>query len=202
MTTFLLIRHGLHDFGGDKIAGRTPGVHLSPAGFEQATKLASSLKEVVFDEILCSPMERTCETASLIAEGRSISPTIAPDLIELGFGDWSGKALSELKPQERWKQFNDFRSGTRAPHGELMLETQLRIVNFMSLVHDRLPDGTVALVSHGDVIKSALAYWLGVPLDLFLRIEISCASVSVVQLADYGPWVKCVNALNFSTEIL
>lgn len=58
---------------------------------------------------------------------------------------------------------------------------------------ERHRDECIAMVSHGDVIKGALAYWLGVPLDLFLRIEIGLASVSVVAIGDYGPWVLCVN---------
>ena len=41
-------------------------------------------------------------------------------------------------------------------------------------------------------------YFLGVPLDLLLRIEISCASVSVVEWGDYGPWMLGVN---FTGEI-
>ncbi|HSU65911.1 MAG TPA: histidine phosphatase family protein, partial [Tepidisphaeraceae bacterium] len=83
--------------------------------------------------------------------------------------------------------------GTRIPGGELMLEIQSRIVKQMLRLREVHPEQCVAIVSHGDVIKAALAYWLGVPLDLFLRIEISLASVSVVAIGDYGPWVLCVN---------
>jgi probable phosphoglycerate mutase len=50
-----------------------------------------------------------------------------------------------------------------------------------------------AHVLGGDVIKAAVAYFIGTPLDLFRRMEISLASVSVVAIGDYGPWVLCVN---------
>ena len=53
----------------------------------------------------------------------------------------------------------------------------------------------VALVSHGDVIKATLAYYLGVPLDLFQRIEISPASLSIVRVERYGPEVLLINGL-------
>jgi broad specificity phosphatase PhoE len=52
---------------------------------------------------------------------------------------------------------------------------------------------TVALVSHGDVIKIAIAHFLGVHLDLVQRIEIGPASISVVDVRPYGPLVLLVN---------
>ena len=50
-------------------------------------------------------------------------------------------------------------------------------------------------MSHADPIRAALAYFLGMPLDLLLRLEISPASVSVLQLDDWGPKVLCVNEI-------
>lgn len=193
MTIFFLIRHALHSLGGETIAGRLPDVHLSPAGQAQATQLATRLGEAPLKAIYCSPLERTRETAATIGAQLALEPQILSDLHELDFGDWMGQKLDALRPQEKWRQFNAFRSGTRAPNGELMLETQLRIIGCMARLRERHPNESVALVSHGDVIKSAVAYYLGVPLDLFQRIEISPASVSIVAIADYGPWVLCVN---------
>ncbi len=51
----------------------------------------------------------------------------------------------------------------------------------------------IALFSHGDVIKAAVAYALGVPLDLFGRIEISSGLGQCRRGHDYGPWVLAVN---------
>lgn len=195
MTTFLLIRHALHDYGGHRIAGRTPGVHLSSEGKRQAEALAARLSQQTIHALYTSPMERTQETADLIAAGHGLTPQIAPQIIELDFGDWTTQDLEELRPQESWRQFNAYRSGSPAPNGELMLQTQARIVNFMLEIRAQHEDQTVALVSHGDVIKSAVAYFLGVPLDLFQRIEISPASISTIGLANYGPWVMGVNSV-------
>lgn len=193
MTVFFLIRHALHLFGGEAIAGRTPDVHLSPQGQEQAEKLSKRLSHVSFEAIYSSPMERTQETAHAIAAQQNIEAQVRLEINELDFGDWMGQRLDDLRPQEPWKQFNSFRSGTRAPNGELMLETQSRIVAFMQGLRAQHPHGNVALVSHADVIKSAVAYYLGVPLDLMSRIEISPASVSVIAVADYGPWILGLN---------
>ncbi len=74
-----------------------------------------------------------------------------------------------------------------------MLEIQTRVVAEMVRLREAHPGECMAVVSHGDVIKAAVAHFLGVPLDLFLRIEIGLASVSVVAVGDTGPWVLCVN---------
>jgi len=192
-TTFLLIRHGAHLLGGDKIAGRSPGIDLSPLGHEQSARMAQRVAQLPLKAIYSSPVERTRQTAQHLSEQTGLSVHILDDLAEVDFGDWTLKALDELRPQPLFKQWNAFRSGTRIPGGELMLEIQSRIVKQMLRLREVHPEQCVAIVSHGDVIKAALAYWLGVPLDLFLRIEISLASVSVVAIGDYGPWVLCVN---------
>jgi len=200
-TTFLLIRHALHEFGGHRIAGRTPDVHLSPDGVAQAAALAGRVAKLPLDALYASPLTRTQETARAIADRVGIEPVTAPEIVEVDFGAWTGANLDDLRLQDGWKQFNAFRSGARAPGGELMPEIQLRIVNFMLELCTRHPAQTVALVSHGDVIKSAIAYFLGVPLDLFHRIEISPASISVVQIAEYGPWVLGVNSTGELPEL-
>ncbi|HXE53868.1 MAG TPA: histidine phosphatase family protein [Tepidisphaeraceae bacterium] len=193
MTTFLLIRHGAHLLGGDTIAGRSPDVHLSPLGHDQARRMAHRVAKLPLKAIYSSPIDRAKETAAHLSDATGLPVQISDALSELDYGDWTRKRLDELRPQPVFKQWNTFRSGTRIPNGESMLQTQGRIVGEMIRLREQHPDECIALVSHGDVIKSAVAYWLGVPLDLFMRIEISLASVSVVAIGDFGPWVLCVN---------
>lgn len=76
----------------------------------------------------------------------------------------------------------------------MMIEVQQRIVQRMLRLRQDHPEDCIALVSHGDVIKAATACFLGVPLDLFRRIEIGLASVTVIAIAELGPWVLCVNS--------
>lgn len=193
MTTFVLIRHALHRLGSGMIPGRMPAVHLSPAGVEQASRLPHRLAKVPLEAIYCSPLERAMETARPLADHRRLELQTSDDLLEIDFGEWTGKPIDELREAERWARWNSFRSGQRVPDGESMIEIQSRIVALMLSMRTAHPGKTVALVSHGDVIKAALAWCLGVALDLFQRIEISTASISVVTVVDDGPWVLCVN---------
>lgn len=195
MTTFLLIRHAAHVLGGGTIAGRSEKAVLSELGMDQANRLAGRMAgaKVPLAAIYASPVVRTQQTARVLADRLGLTIGTADALAEIDYGQWTGRTLDELRPLEQWKHWNAFRSGARVPGGERMLEIQSRVVHLMLDLRARHDGQAVALVSHGDVIKAALAYFLGTPLDLFLRMEISLTSVSVVAIGDRGPWVLSVN---------
>ena len=193
MTTFYLVRHGERTNQHDVIAGRMPDVLLSDMGQEQAAQIAVRLANVPLSALWCSPQIRTQQTAQPLAERLGLPMQISDALNELDFGEWEGKPFAEVEQEARWQPFNAFRSGISAPGGELMLETQTRIVAQMLRWREQYPDGHLALFSHGDVIRAAVMYFLGMPLDLFLRLEISVASVSTLHLSEQGVQVMCVN---------
>jgi broad specificity phosphatase PhoE len=112
---------------------------------------------------------------------------------ELRLGAWEGKTFEELSRSEEWMRYNNWRSGVRPPEGESMLETQTRIVNELQCLALQHSSQRVAVVSHADPIRAALAHYLGIPLDLTVRFEISPASVSVVEVGSEPPHVLCVN---------
>jgi probable phosphomutase (TIGR03848 family) len=200
MTTLALIRHAAHDLVGHTIVGRASGVRLSLEGVRQAEALAGCLGQSAISTLYSSPLERALETAAPIAARLGLGVVVAEELNEIDFGAWTGRSVAELNKIEAWRQFNLFRSSARIAEGETMAEVQarfLRLVERLCAVH---AGQTVALVSHGDVIKAALAHYLGVHLDLFQRIEISPASLSLVRLSPYGPQVLLVNG--FAAERL
>jgi probable phosphoglycerate mutase len=193
MTTFALIRHASHALLGQTIVGRTPGVRLSLEGAGQAEALAERLQASSIRALYSSPLERARETAALIGARLRREVQIADELNEIDFGDWTNRTLADLHELEEWRRFNSFRSGSRIPNGESMLEVQDRMLRLLERLCAAHGDQTVALVSHGDVIKATLAHCLGLPLDLFQRSEISPASVSVVRIERHGPAVLLIN---------
>jgi broad specificity phosphatase PhoE len=189
MTTFLLIRHGFTDVIGNTIVGRLPGIHLNERGRVQARRLSQALAGSRLDAVYTSPLERARETAGAIAEPHGLAPETMESIGELDAGDWAGTALDALNRDERWRSWNTWRSGNRAPAGESMLDVQRRMADEMIRLRAVHPEATLALVSHGDPIRAALAYFLGISLDLCLRLEVSPASVSIVRLAEWGPQI-------------
>ena len=91
--------------------------------------------------------------------------------------------------------FRSYPSIFRFPGGETLREVQARGVATIEQLRATHPDQVIAVFSHGDVIRTVLAHYLGVPLDLFQRIAIATASVSVLGFFDGRPMVLGVNYL-------
>src|SRR5438552_3476697 len=87
-------------------------------------------------------------------------------------------------------------TGFRFPNGESFLEMQTRVVGTLADLVARHPGRTIVAVSHADPIKAAVAHALGVHLDLFQRITIGTASITVVAYGDGAPRVLTVNAMD------
>src|SRR4051812_25065980 len=156
MTRLYFIRHGENDFAlRGAIAGRQAGVHLNDTGHAQAERLAEKLHQEKIERIYSSPLERCRETAYPLARRIGIEVEPADELLELDYGEWTGRQFAELDSCETWQRYNQFRSGTRIPGGELMLETQARVVGLVQDIRDRMPENRIALFTHGDVIRSA-----------------------------------------------
>jgi probable phosphomutase (TIGR03848 family) len=186
MTTFLLIRHATNDWVGKAIAGWKPGVHLNAEGRAQAEALATRLAGAPLRAIYSSSLERALETARPLAERFGLDMNVLDTIGEVKFGYWTGCAIADLDRTPLWQRFNSYRSGTRAPEGELMLESQLRIVTALERLREAHRDQWIAVVSHADLIRSALVYFLGMSVDHFHRLEIYPASVTTIEMNDDG----------------
>ena len=143
--------------------------------------------------VYTSPLERAIETAEPIARVQGLAPQVVEGLGEMNVGNWEGRTIAELEDREDWRRFNTFRSGMRPPGGELMIETQTRMIQQLECFTTRHPGGIVAVVSHGDPLRSVIAFYLGVSLESMLHFEVGPASLSVIQAGDWGARVLCVN---------
>lgn len=193
MTTFLLVRHGLTDAVGRVMAGWQPGWHLNARGRRQAETLAEKMRRFPIRAVYTSPLERAVETAETIATMHGLTPQRLEEIGEIRIGEWEGLTLDQLDRREDWKRFNAYRSGVRCPGGELMIETQTRMVREMERLRELHPKDTVAVVSHGDPLRALVMHYLGMPLDLVHRLEIYPGSLSVVEAGDQGARVLGVN---------
>jgi broad specificity phosphatase PhoE len=91
------------------------------------------------------------------------------------------REFRDLAGEPPWKLFNTFRSGTRIPGGEMMIQAQSRVITFLEKISHEFDGRMVAAVYRADVIRAAICHYTGVPLDLSLRVEISPASLSVLE---------------------
>jgi probable phosphoglycerate mutase len=193
MTKFLLIRHATTDAVGKCLSGRKAGVHLNAMGLEQARTLSERLKHMPIAAVYSSPLERALETAAPLCNLIDQQCQSAEEFLELDFGHWTNATFQELAADPEFERFNTFRSLTRIPGGESMQEAQTRMISGLARLATKHPNEVVAVFSHSDMIKSAIAHYAGIHLDLFQRIEISPASVSVVEIFEDAVRLVTIN---------
>jgi probable phosphoglycerate mutase len=193
-TYLLLIRHGENDWvGTHRLAGRTNGVHLNDRGREQSAALAEILKQHPISAIYSSPLERCMQTAEPVAAALGQQVTQEMGLLEVDYGEWQGGNLHELAKLPEWHAVQHYPSSFRFPGGETLHQTQSRAVWAIEHIVQKHPNQLVALFSHGDVIRTTLAHYMGTPLDLFQRISISTASISALAFHNGRPMVLFTN---------
>ena len=196
MTTVVLVRHGLTALTGPVLAGWTPGLHLDERGQKQAAALAERLREVPFDAIVSSPLDRCLDTAGAIADGRVQQVQVDDRLGECRYGDWTGKLIKDLVKDPLWKVVQNHPSAVTfpGPDGEPLRETQNRAVAAVREWNAKLgPDATWLACSHGDVIKAIVADAMGLHLDQFQRITADPCSVTVIRYTELRPFVVRTN---------
>lgn len=196
VTYLLLIRHGENDWvSTHRLAGRTPGVFLNDKGKQQSADLATFLAAQPINVIYSSPLERCIETAQPLAEAKQLPVMPEPGLVEVDYGEWRAGDLRELAKLPEWKLVQHYPSSFRFPVGETLYEVQSRAVGTLEQLRSRHAGGVIAAFSHGDVIRLSVAHFMGIPIDLFQRVQISTASVSIIVFHNTIPSVMGVNYL-------
>ncbi|WP_299055055.1 MSMEG_4193 family putative phosphomutase [uncultured Nocardioides sp.] len=201
MATVVLVRHGRTTANASGVlAGRSPGVKLDEVGQGQAARTAERLAVVPLAAVVSSPLVRCRQTAAAItgAQAGTVEAELDKAITECDYGEWQGRPLKELAKEKLWASVQRTPSSVTFPGGESMRAMQMRGVDAVRR-HDAAieaahgPEAVWVAVSHGDVIKSILAEALGTHLDLFQRLHVDPASVSVVRISGGSPSVLCTN---------
>lgn len=201
MATVLLVRHGRTTANATGLlAGRTPGVALDEVGRRQARTTAQRIAAVPLAAVVTSPLERCRQTARAITDAQAApsSTRVERGITEADYGQWQGRKLADLAQEPLWRTVQSAPSAVVFPGGESMQTMQSRAVAAVRRIDAEVTaeHGAAAVwvaVSHGDIIKSLLADALGMHLDLFQRIAVGPASVSVVRYGEHRPEVVATN---------
>ena len=196
MATMLLIRHATNDYvHNSRLAGRLPGVHLNDEGRAQAQGLGERLASAAIRAVYSSPLERALETAAPIAEARGLEVVPRAGLIESDCGTWQGKSLKGLSRLKLWRVLRNSPAIARFPDGESIAEVQYRICREIdNLCHQHDPHELIVCVSHSDPIKLAVAFFIGLPLDLYHRLRVDPASITALHLGEAGSYLVTLNS--------
>lgn len=176
--TVILLRHGVSTSNTARtLAGRSPGVELTERGTEQAAAVADRLAMLPIEHIASSPLLRCQRTVAPLAEKLGLEPEHDERLIEVDYGDWTGRPIAELLNEPLWRVVQGHASGAVFPGGEGLAQVQQRAVAGVRDIERTLAekagrDVLWVACAHGDVIKSILADALGLHLDSFQRIAV------------------------------
>lgn len=189
-----LVRHGRTEANAANLLQGHIDNHLDEVGREQAALLGDALEKIAtVDRVIASPLARAQQTATAIADscGRGVLVETDARWIELDYGDYDGRPVSSVAAEtwQQWRSDVNF----RPPSGESMAELDSRVrLALAELAADR--NGShVVIVSHVSPIKAAIAWALGVGVDISWRTALDRGSMSTIRLDAQRPALKTFN---------
>ena len=185
MTMFLLVRHADSELMRETYVGRKLDPPLTHEGEQQARALAEFLSTEHIDVAQTSPRRRARQTAEQIVKGRGLPLETAEALDEIDVGEWGGRPFEALAREPAWHSWNSARHLHRTPGGEAMLDVQQRVVAHLMEMQRRHRSRVLVIVTHAEVIRSALLYYLGMRVFAYASIEVSPAAVVRLHVDDH-----------------
>lgn len=159
---FYYIRHGQTDWNlAEKMQGGQTEKDLNEKGVKQAIETREKLKNIEYDILICSPMNRAIQTAQIINEGRNVPIIIDERLRERKLGEMEGNPITEKCEKEIWS----YDLNTKIVNGEDLYEFETRVLKFIEEIKTKYKDKSVLVVAHGGVAKIVKAYLYGKPKD-------------------------------------
>lgn len=185
----LWIRHGETLWNREYRLQGTSDVELSDTGCRQALCLAKKFRDNP-QKIYTSPLKRTQAFAAPLAERFGLAPQVLPELREMSFGRWEGLRYEDMDDEmKRWfEKWCADPVNVCPPDGEAAVSLADRVNAALDIIRaETVQDGTVALVTHGGVIRVAVTLLMGMAPEAAGRMQIEPGSVTVT---DYiaGTW--------------
>lgn len=184
-TRLVVVRHGETVANREfRYVGRRDDP-LSAHGLAQAVSLAEALTFLPITVIYSSPLQRTLQTAQVVADQLAIPCVPLDGLIEQSFGTWEGLSRAEVlarSPQDgrhllAWEQDPTL----PPPEGESLLQVQQRTLATLATLVSQHSGQTIVLVSHVGPIKALLCAALNAPISSAFRLFLDPATISVVD---------------------
>ena len=179
MTMLILVRHVEHVLQNQVLLGRTHEAPFTENGRQQLIGLAESLRHEHLTAVHSSPRGRAVETAEAIAVAHGLIVEIREELDELNYGEWSGRRIEELARDPQWRRWNKRRSAWRPPGGESMREVQTRMLCYSAGIRG---SESIVAVTHAEPIRALLLHVASIPIDEFMRIDVSPGGVTRLKL--------------------
>ena len=193
--TFYIVRHGQTNWN---ILGKTQGhgnSDLTEKGENQALELAKAIKEYPIDFIYSSDLGRAVQTAEIIGNTIGVDVEETPALREMGFGDWEGLLIEEIK-KDHAKTYETWRNQPHLadiPNGETLHIIKDRVDGFIKDLNEKYDSKHILLVSHSVTVRVMLLSFLNSGMENIYRIKQDNTALNIVECRNYGPVVMKMN---------
>lgn len=179
----VLIRHATCAHMESVLFGRSVDGPLDERGEGQARFVAQRLLDAPQLVVESSPRRRTRHTAGIIASQGDTVVRIVPQMDEVDFGSWSGQTFEALAADPQWRRWNKYRAVSRTPAGDSIRDVQQRVLAHFRKLEQLFDAGTIAIVTHAEVIRSVVLLALRAPIDDYYKFEIGPASLTRLTVA-------------------
>ena len=180
MAKLYLIRHGETDYNNAlRFQGQTD-IPLNQKGIEQAEKAADFFRDIPLQAIYTSTLIRAKTTAEIIAGVKGMEVQETDALREMSFGIWENMNSKDIQKKyaKEWKDFFASPANTKIPQGESMSDVQKRVYPVVQEILDQYPEGDVAFVAHGGIIRVLMCTMLGLDLNRAWHLQVGNASIT------------------------
>ncbi len=188
MNILYFVRHGETSWNKSKIYQGSTDIPLNSTGLQQAKLVSSYFKDISIDDIFTSPLKRASVTAEIIAKPHCISVKENRNLMEMNFGQWEGKCLSEINND--WpgmiEEMYINPDKVKIPDSESFQDVQKRTMRFINDLLDKSLQKTYVIVSHGAAIRTMLCGLLDIPLEKGWWLGQSNANVTCIYQLSSG----------------
>jgi len=192
----LFMRHGETAWNREgRVMGRNP-IELDAEGRAQVTASIPFARLLKPELIVTSPLARARQSAEIIAAGVGSVPMAEdPQLSEVLYGRWEGMVYDDLIHVADYLNYRDHPLDTPTPGGETIAQVQSRGVEAVRRAVGDNNDKRILFVSHGDIIRTILCYFMRLELAHFRRIRVDNAAFSGFQLVGDFAEMKFLNLM-------
>jgi phosphoserine phosphatase len=160
-------------------------VPLNETGLRQAELIATTLADEAVVAVYASPLQRTMQTAQVIADAHGIAVVPEPGLIEMDIGEMDGLQLSHIRDRfpgflERWMSVDG--PAEKMPGGERLVDVADRAWETLSRLASAHQGETVAAVTHNLVLLTLLTRLMEVEIAHFRRLRQSLAAITLLDV--------------------
>lgn len=201
MIDIIFVRHGQTQWNQEgRVQGYAP-TSISETGSVQIKNLIKIIELLRPNIIFSSPIIRALESAEILSKALSLKIVSLPELTEFNVGEWYGKTVEELNlTSKSWVDFHNDPTTASPPKGEEILDFQKRVVMGIKFIIDSGKKCNI-VVTHAEVIRVAICYFIGLPIRQLTSIRIDTGSLSIIKIHKDRSQLTTLNYRNINNEL-